>query len=59
MKKLTLDPESLAVETFDASEHPYVAALDTGGCPDTFQTTGGPWLCAVVCASDERSCVCE
>jgi hypothetical protein len=58
MKKLKLDPESLTVETFDASDCPHVVALDTGGCPDTFATSGGPWFCAVVCNSDERSCPC-
>jgi hypothetical protein len=58
MKPLKLDPESLTVETFEASDYPHVAALDTGTCPDTFQTTGGPWLCAADCASGEGSCTC-
>jgi len=46
MKKLKLNPESLAVETFDASDYVSVV-LDTDTW-DTFQTTG-PWFCAVVC----------
>jgi len=58
MRKLTLDLDALTVEAFDTSEHPFVMALDTGTCPDTFQTTGGPWLCAADCGSLQGSCTC-
>lgn len=60
MKKLKLDPETLTVETFDASDYPHVVALDTGTCPNTFQTTGGPWLCAADCGTMDslKSCFC-
>jgi hypothetical protein len=49
MKKLTLDPESLTVETFEASNYADVVKWETGTCADTFATTGGPWLCAAEC----------
>jgi hypothetical protein len=55
MQKQKLDPESLTVETFEASDYPPVAALDTGECPSTYQTTG-IWVCAADCA--EASLLC-
>jgi hypothetical protein len=56
MKKLKLALDTLTVDTFEASDYPSVAALDTGICPDTFRTTAGPWICAAACESD--SCLC-
>jgi hypothetical protein len=53
MTKLKLDPESLTVEAFDTSDYLSVV-LDASGS-DTFQTTG-PWFCAVVCDSGDRTC---
>lgn len=43
--KLTL--ESLTVESFETSDDEIV----TPASPDTFATTGGPYLCAVDCGS--------
>lgn len=57
MKKLKLDPESLVVEVFETSDNPS-AALSISGppCWQTFETTGGPWLCAVDCGSVDGTC---
>jgi hypothetical protein len=51
MKKLKLSPESLTVETFEASDYPHVVSLDTTAppCWETLQTTASPWMCAVYC----------
>jgi hypothetical protein len=57
MQKQKLDPESLTVETFDTSDYLFVV-LHAADSADTYQTTGGPWLCAQVCDSLDRSCTC-
>ena len=54
MRKLKLDLDSLAVETFETSDHSTSAGTQANDF--TVATSGGPYLCPDNCASDEYGC---
>lgn len=54
MRKLKLDIDSLAVQTFETDEA--AGKQGTVQAYDSLSTTGGPWLCPYVCDSDSPTC---
>lgn len=56
MRKLTLDVDSLVVQTFETTDE--TKDRGTVRAYDSWGTTGGPWFCPYYCDSGDRTCGC-